>query len=119
MSMYFSAFAPDSLDKIPKWLIETCNQMRKTENFSEGISAMVRINGKTYRHLSRTLNQFYGKTVTEYINTLRLNYATNLLSQTNFSITKIAMECGFSSTNYFNTGYKKRFGTTPKEVRKK
>ena len=118
MTQYFSSFSTEQTSEIPDWLTNVCTQMHKPENFSEGLPAMTRISGKTYEHLSRSVKKYYGKTTTEYINNLRLNYATNLLLQTNLSITRIAMDCGFSSVNYFNTCYKNRFGVNPKSVRK-
>ena len=65
------------------------------------------------------MKKYYNITVTEYINSLRLNYAANLLVNTNYSLTDIYLECGFSNQTYFSTCFKRTYGMTPTAYRKK
>jgi AraC family cel operon transcriptional repressor len=117
---YFSRFSSnDNSNDIPIWLSQTYEQMKSVKNFYNGIPAMVEISGKTYEHLSRCMKKYYNITVTEYINLLRLNYAANLLVNTNYSLTDIYLECGFSNQTYFSTCFKRTYGMTPTAYRKK
>ena len=102
---------------IPKWLEETTIQMHKPSNFIEGIPAMERISGKSYSHLAKSTKKYFNRTVTEYINDIKLNNAANLLRQTNLSVIDISIECGFASINYFHKCFKAKFGITPRQLR--
>lgn len=65
-------------------------------------------------YLSRLFKNSTGIKLTEYINITRVTVAENLLLNTDYSITKIANECGFNDSNYFASVFKKIKGVTPK-----
>lgn len=115
---YFINYTPDACDKRPKWFADVCHQMTKKENFTAGADAMVRISNKSYAHLCRCIKKYYNQTMSDYINDIRINYATNLLLQTNMSIIDIAFESGFSSQNWFNLCFKKKYNISPNAMRK-
>lgn len=52
-------------------------------------------------------------TPVRYLQTLRLDAAREMLEKRQASVTSIAYDCGFSSSQYFATCYKKRFGFSP------
>ncbi|MGH9621806.1 MAG: helix-turn-helix transcriptional regulator, partial [Bryobacteraceae bacterium] len=53
-----------------------------------------------------------------YLNHSRLEHAARLLrEQSSVSVTNLALSCGFSSSQYFATLFKRRFGCTPREFR--
>ena len=58
-------------------------------------------------------------TIVDYINFLRLSHAVEQLRRMNLSIAEAAYQSGFSSMQYFNRLFKKRFNCTPMEYRKK
>jgi AraC-like DNA-binding protein len=73
------------------------------------------------------LNNF-GKTAEEYKGVLdelisteeqRIKKAANMLLTTDYTLTKIAYECGFSSQSYFSYAFKRRMNVTPREYAKK
>lgn len=115
---YFINYKPEISDERPKWFADVCNQMNKKENFIEGADAMVRISNKSYAHLCRCIKKYYNQTMSDYINDIRINYATNLLLQTNMSVTDIAFESGFSSQNWFNSCFRKKYNISPNAMRK-
>lgn len=49
---------------------------------------------------------------------MRLSFAAHLLANTEKSIANIAAECGFSDSSHFSRLCRRRFGTTPQQVRK-
>ncbi len=54
----------------------------------------------------------------QYLNRLRLRAAAELLrSASKKSITDIAFDCGFSSSQYFATAFRKHHGQTPRQYR--
>ena len=116
---YLSRFTDyDTKQMIPTWLTYAYEQMKFHENFQIGVPAMIKLSNKTYEHLSRSINKYYGITATEYVNQLRLNYAANMITNTNFSLTDIGFEAGFNSSSYFATCFKKYYDMTPTEYRK-
>lgn len=59
-----------------------------------------------------------GKTLTDYINTYRLDHARELLTASpELSIESIALDSGFASRQTFYRVFKKHFGMTPAEFR--
>ena len=65
-----------------------------------------------------TFKTAVGKTLRDYIEEQRIKKATNLLLTTNYSLTQIAYECGFSSQSYFSYVFKRRMKKTPREYAK-
>jgi AraC-like DNA-binding protein len=42
-----------------------------------------------------------------------------MLLSSDLSITEIALQCGFSDSNYFKDAFKKMYGASPRNYRKK
>ncbi|WP_299666501.1 AraC family transcriptional regulator [uncultured Polaribacter sp.] len=66
---------------------------------------------------SRLIKQRTGKTFVEFLNELRLGYATRKLIETNESISEICYNCGFNNISNFNRIFKKKQNCTPSEFR--
>lgn len=64
-------------------------------------------------YLSTLFHQEMGTTLTDYINDLRIEYATELLCSNHFSIASVCTEVGFSDVSYFTRVFKKVMGQTP------
>jgi len=58
-----------------------------------------------------------GTTPNQYITAQRLEYARDLLADTNLSIIQIAENCGFNDAFYFSRCFKKHFGVSPRQYR--
>ena len=59
-----------------------------------------------------------GKTLHDYIEEQRIKKAIYLLQTTNYSLTKVAYECVFSSQSYFSFVFKRRMKNTPRKYMK-
>ena len=59
-----------------------------------------------------------GMTFSEYLNSMRLERAWDKLRHTDRAIAEIAMICGFQNVTYFNRLFRRKYGCTPKKVRK-
>ncbi len=102
---------------VPAWLSSLTDKMKKPENFCDGIEKMVSLSGKSREHICRSFKKYYSITVTDYINDLKINYASNLLMNTNKPIIDICFECGFQSMSYFYRVFKQKQGETPSTFR--
>ncbi len=59
----------------------------------------------------------YASTPAQYLISLRLRTAVNLLIESNLSITEVAAQSGFSDVYYFSKLFKERFSFSPKAYR--
>jgi len=64
-------------------------------------------------YVSQLFKKQIGTTFTEYITSLRVNYACNLLLKTDFAVSEVAEKVGFSDYYYFTRVFKKTTGVTP------
>ena len=69
-------------------------------------------------YISHIFKKYNGKTIKEYLNTIRIKDAQTLLINSNLNMTQIALSTGFSDSNYFAIVFKKHTGITPTEYRK-
>ena len=52
------------------------------------------------------------------LNELKLSEAFELLRDSDNTITNISYACGFSDANHFSSSFKKKYGKSPREIRK-
>ncbi|MCL2254327.1 MAG: AraC family transcriptional regulator [Lachnospiraceae bacterium] len=68
-------------------------------------------------YLSRKFKKVAGITFKEYITYVRIKQACQALLTTDDSITKIAFDCGFNSSNYFKDVFRRINGVSPRTFR--
>lgn len=68
--------------------------------------------------LYRKIHGITGQSPSEFINTIRLKHAAELLRTSTLSTSQISDRTGFSSPSYFTKNFKKMFGCLPKEYRR-
>ena len=73
----------------------------------------------SFEHFSRMFKKETGLGFSKYLNSLRLQYAEQLLkSSEKYSITEVAQICGFDDSNYFSKKFKEVYGISPKKLQK-
>lgn len=75
------------------------------------------LNINKYR-LSRLFSDIFGQNFPTYVNNLRLAYACNLLTGSDYSITNVSEESGFGSLRTFFRVFRNKYGMTPQAYRK-
>lgn len=79
------------------------------------LAQMVHLN-KNY--LVQLFRETYGQTPIQALIRMRMARATDLLVNTELSVSQIAAACGYASASYFTAEFKKHFGTTPLKHRR-
>lgn len=62
--------------------------------------------------------KYTNTTIIEYLNTIRINKAKELLKNTDYTITEISQLVGYDSLQYFSRIFRKNIGSSPSEFRK-
>lgn len=66
--------------------------------------------------LYKKIKQETGLSIVDFIKSMRMNYAMELLKTHKYTIAQISEMCGFSSSTYFGVVFKKYYGMSPTEV---
>ena len=101
----------------PRWLRSVHDLLH--DRFTEQLSlkSISSIAGVHPVHLARAFRRQYGCSIGEYVRKLRIDHSCRALSSSNFPISSIAYDAGFSSQSHFSTLFKRYLGTTPAEYR--
>jgi signal transduction histidine kinase/DNA-binding response OmpR family regulator len=71
--------------------------------------------GMSRVHLYKKLTSLTGKTPIEFIRTMRLKRAAQLLGKSQLTVSEIAYEVGFNDPRYFSKYFKTEFGVLPSQ----
>ena len=71
------------------------------------------------KYISRYFKEHFHITLSQYVAYLRLEYAKQLLQDTDISVTEAAMRSGYQNISYFIRSFKKTYGVSPLKYRKK
>ena len=82
------------------------------------ISQMAEVAGLSTSSFHRAFWRVIGVTPKDYITRKRIEIAREMLKKTDVSVIDIAMQCGFSTSQYFATVFRRYTGFTPSEYRK-
>lgn len=100
-----------------KLLLPLAEYIEKNHAQPISLNECCEIMGMTKSELCHKFKHITGRTLTDYINFVRIRHAKQLL-QKNTTSTEAAFQCGFSSTQYFNRIFKKFTGYTPTEYKR-
>ena len=74
--------------------------------------------GISRMNLHRKLKALTGQTPSQFVCSMRLKRAAQLIQQNVGNVTEVAYEVGFSSSSYFTQCFKSEFGILPSEFSK-
>jgi transcriptional regulator GlxA family with amidase domain len=83
------------------------------------LSQLAKISNISTRHFNRLFRNIYKTSPLKYHLKIRLEKACRLLADDKYSITEIALICGFSDSSHFSKAFKNAFEITPLQYRKK
>jgi AraC-like DNA-binding protein len=88
-------------------------------NFQRNISIqeLCRIAKMSERNFFRNFKNSAGCSPLDYLRKIRIQRASEILLSTDKSISEIALECGFSDSNYFCRTFRKEMSTSPRQFR--
>ncbi len=70
------------------------------------------------RQLERLFSRYLDQSPVQVYFDMRLSHANALMTETNMSVTEIALASGFNSATHFSRQFKRKFGTSPHFFRK-
>lgn len=85
------------------------------DNFKNNISSSDIATAVAMNHsaFSRFFKRIQGKTVTRYLNEIRIGFACKLLLEANYNISNICYDCGYNNLSNFNRHFKEIKGMSP------
>ena len=88
-------------------------------NVPLSLDDIVSFSGKSKSYVTKLFKKEVGTSVGDFVNTERLNESKDLLTYTNMSISEIANYLAYANQSHFQNSFKKHFGETPNNYRKK
>lgn len=88
-------------------------------NYTDSISIdkLAALSNLSIRHFTRIFRDTYQTTPGNYILSLRMQHASQLLMNTALNISEVAFQSGFCDSNYFTRQFHKNFHMTPRQYR--
>jgi signal transduction histidine kinase/ligand-binding sensor domain-containing protein/DNA-binding response OmpR family regulator len=74
--------------------------------------------GMSRMPLYKKIKALTGQTAVEFVRTIRLKRAAQLLKQQQLTVSEVTYDVGFNDLQYFRTCFKKQFGVSPSEYAK-
>ena len=105
-----NSVAPSAFEEIIIYLYKHFRENPRLDD----VSALVNMNPS---YVSRNFKQKFGISYIEFLTRLKLNYAKNMLSVSDNSITDICYASGFNSISNFMESFKKYTQSTPAQYR--
>ena len=115
---HFSTLYTEVTNTTPAWLEELCNKIKQNGNFTNSSEAIYGLSDKSREHISRCMKKYTGMTVSEYINTLRINYIANMLRNSKKNIADIIFDSGFNNISWASELFKNKYNMTMRQYRK-
>jgi AraC-like DNA-binding protein len=103
----------------PKSFLNLEQTLRQNLSHQWTVEEMAALVGLGTTTFTEKVKSYSGFTPLNYLITIRISEAIRLLKQNNLSVTDIALDVGFYSSQHFSTTFKKLTGSTPSEFRKK
>ena len=100
-------------EKFLNKLVQIVEDSMEDSDFN--VSILVDKIGMSQTVLYKKIKALTGMTITDFIKSLRLKRAAQLLDQRKLNISEVAYSVGFNDRKYFSKEFKKQFGKSPSE----
>lgn len=99
------------LNKALSYMEEHLNEPLKRDDVARHV-------GMSPSHFSKVMTERLGQGFNELLNQFRINRARQLIKRTDYSLTAIALECGYFDQSHLSKTFKKATGMSPGAYRK-
>ena len=72
--------------------------------------------GLSLKKLKDGFKQIYGDTVFAYLLDHKMDEARKMLESQKYNVNEVGLKLGYSTSSHFINAFKKKYGTTPKEI---
>ena len=103
----------------PEWFLSFLQKLSSPEYFTKSVTELVAETNYSHTQFSKLFKKFCGFSLIEYLKTLRLSYAAELLINTDYSTLFICENCGYDSYSYFERVFKSKYKCSPQQYRKR
>ena len=104
---------------IPKRIRRALEEINRHYDDPElSVENLARQAGVSAVYFRREFASCIGMSPIEYLTKVRMENAKALLGTALYSVTEVAIRCGFESISYFSQCFKKQFGVSPSQLRK-
>ncbi len=110
-----------AINNVDEIFIEKIMQIIET-NMSDSKFSVAKLAteiGMSHSVLYRKIMALSGQNINEFLKTIRLTRAAQLILDSDYSINQISDMTGFSNPKYFSTCFKKKYGTTPTKYKER
>ena len=104
-------------NRFPAFFQEILDNMSSHENINKRLNEIPIVNNYSPTTLSKYFKEFLNTTPNNYFISIKLDYACQLLSKTDYSVFTISEKLGYTSISHFNRIFRKNIGITPSEYR--
>ncbi|MFQ6950130.1 MAG: helix-turn-helix transcriptional regulator [Blautia hansenii] len=111
---HLSDFQPEQAERIHQIHDQLINNLEHRISI-ETLSKQYLMNPTTLKNMFKSI---YGTSIAAHIREHRMEYAAQLLQNSNLSIADIASKVGYDSQSRFSSAFKKQYKMLPKEYRK-
>ena len=101
----------------PLWLQDFLQTLSNPTYFVLPINELYKYAPYSQTKLNMYFQKYIGTTIIAHITKQKINYACNLLQNSNFSVLRISNILNYNSLAHFNRIFKKETGKTPREYR--
>ncbi len=102
---------------MPANFAQLLSKVSMPEVVAEGVPAFLRLSNYSFAHLCRLTKRYLGMTPGEYITSLRLKNAYEMIKWGSEQYEEIGEKVGFSSFSHFSKLIRQRYGMTPAQIR--
>lgn len=117
-TLIFTCFEslPNTIAKSNRiYAVDLFQRLNNFETLDMNVTSMYKEYPLSKSELTKDFKELTGYTLVEYRNIKRMEYAAQLLTETDYSVTDIVGILNLSSTGYLSKQFKKQYGVTPKQ----
>ncbi|HBF86108.1 MAG TPA: hypothetical protein DDW54_00355 [Clostridiales bacterium] len=116
--VFSGQWSDDERSEFPEpWFEEFLGKLEDPAVFTSQIKDVYRLAPYSQTFLSRYFKKIMNETLVEYVVKIRINYACNLLLNTDYTVLEISNKVSYSSLSHFLRTFKKITGKTPTQYR--